>query len=223
MGKVRRERRWRRPGAGGHSADRSVLAAPKRGPIVLVPRPRPRNRLSFPSEPLRQARTMKSRGRGRGTRTRTMKEGRAGPAIAGRRSPASGTAPPSLLSILIRVRHVAGVSPERHSSPARDAPKGAEAAASAVLGGGGRLRSKTGQATNGGGGEGAKPLPTPRWGDGANLLGQRGAVHAFFWSRDTSAAKCKHSQVTLMAIPPCCRSPVALISESPITWGCGGF
>jgi len=41
------------------------------------------------------------------------------PAIAGRRSPASGTAPPSLVSILIRVRHVAGVSPESHSFPAR--------------------------------------------------------------------------------------------------------
>jgi hypothetical protein len=34
-------------------------------PIVLVPRPRPRNRLSFCSEPLRQARRMKSRGRAR--------------------------------------------------------------------------------------------------------------------------------------------------------------
>jgi hypothetical protein len=43
-------------------------------PIVLVPRPRPRNRLSFCSEPLRQARRMKSRGRARRTRTSTIKE-----------------------------------------------------------------------------------------------------------------------------------------------------
>ena len=43
-------------------------------PIVLVPRPR--NRRSFRSEPLRQARRMKSRGRGRRTRTRTTEERR---------------------------------------------------------------------------------------------------------------------------------------------------
>ena len=85
------------------------------------------------------------------------------PAIAGRRSPASGTAPPSLASISVCGLSIAGVSPERSLSPARNAPKGAEAAVAAVLGGRGRTRSKTGQAPNGGGGEGAKPSPTTPW------------------------------------------------------------
>jgi len=70
--------------------------------------------------------------------------------------------PPSLVSISVCGRSLAEVSPEGHCDPARN---GTQAAASAVLGGRGRIRSKTGQAPNGGGGEGAKPSPTPHWGN----------------------------------------------------------
>jgi len=99
--------------------------------------------------------------------------GRGPPALWNPR-PLRAFPPPALVSILIRDRHVAGVSPESHpfASPRSSVSRGTPGCRFSIQGRSGRTRSKTEQAPNGGGGEGAKPSPTPQLGDGGNLLCQ---------------------------------------------------